>query len=81
MPSLGFIQAFVGSVLIGSCMNRLAVGVLYGTALSVHSVLPGNSRSIKIKNWILLVVKLGTLDGVPAPIEPEVFPLYLRPAA
>ncbi len=80
-PSLGFSQAFVGSVLIGSCMNRLAVGVFYGTVLSVHSVLPGNSRSIKVKNVMGLVVKLGTLDGVPAPIGPEVFPLYLWPVA
>ena len=79
--SLGFNQAFVGSVLIGSCMNRLRVGVLYGTVLSAHSALPGNSRSSKVKNVIGLVFKLGTLDGVPSPIDPEILPLYLWPVA
>jgi hypothetical protein len=54
---------------------------LYGTVLSVHSALPGNSRSIKVKNVMGLVVKLGTLDGVPSPIGPEIFPLYLWPVA
>ncbi len=60
-------------------MNRLALGVLYGTVLSVHSVLPGTSRSIKVKNLMGLVVKLGAFDCVCTPLGPAVFPLYLWP--
>ncbi len=78
--SLGFNQAFVGSILIGLCLNRLAVGVLYGTVLNVNSALSGNSRSIKVKNWMGLVVKPGTLDGVYTPLGPVIFPLYLWPS-
>ncbi len=81
IPSLGFSQAFVENVLIGWCMNRLRTGVLYGTVLNVHSLVPGNSRSSKVKIVMGLVVKLGTLEGVPSPIGPAILPLYLWPMA
>ncbi len=77
VPSLFFSQTFVGNFLIGWCMNRLRTGVLYGTVLSVHSLVPGNFRSSKVKIVMWLVVKLGTLKGVPSPIGPAILPLYL----
>ena len=55
-------------------MNLLVVGVLNGTDLNPSPALHGNSSSLMVKNWIGLVVKLGTLDGVCAPV-PVILPL------